>query len=118
LNSYDMKLLVLGFGVGIISGLLGVGGGVFLVPIMVGLLMVPQHTAHATSLMVVLPTAIASSIVYSQHLQLDFSMAGSLAIGTMSGAALGAHYLKQIPAHHLKRWFGAMLLLVGLRMVW
>lgn len=114
----DIKLLGIGLGIGILSGLLGVGGGIFLVPIMVGYLAIPQHSAHATSLLVVFPTAIAGSFVYSQHQNLDYFMAFSLAIGAMTGAVVGAHFLKRIPAHHLKRYFGVMLLLVGLRMVW
>ena len=118
MSTLDVKLLAIGFGIGILSGLLGVGGGIFLVPIMVGYLSLPQHSAHATSLLVVLPTAIAGSFVYSQHQQLDYVMAFSLAIGAMVGAAVGAHFLKRIPAHQLKRYFGVMLLLVGLRMVW
>ncbi len=118
MSTLDVKLLAIGFGIGILSGLLGVGGGIFLVPIMVGYLALPQHSAHATSLLVVFPTAIAGSFVYSQHQQLDYVMAFSLAIGAMAGAAVGAHFLKRIPAHQLKRYFGVMLLLVGLRMVW
>ena len=118
MSTLDVKLLAIGFGIGILSGLLGVGGGIFLVPIMVGYLALPQHSAHATSVLVVFPTAIAGSFVYSQHQQLDYVMALSLAIGAMAGAAVGAHFLKRIPAHQLKRYFGVMLLLVGLRMVW
>lgn len=118
MSTRDVKLLAIGFGIGILSGLLGVGGGIFLVPIMVGYLAIPQHSAHATSLLVVLPTAIAGSFVYSQHQNLDYMMAFSLAIGAMAGAAIGAHFMKRIPAHQLKRYFGVMLLLVGLRMVW
>ena len=118
MSTRDVKLLAIGFGIGILSGLLGVGGGIFLVPIMEGYLAIPQHAAHATSLLVVLPTAIAGSFVYSQHQNLDYMMAFSLAVGAMAGAAIGAHFMKRIPAHQLKRYFGVMLLLVGLRMVW
>ena len=71
-----------------------------------------------TSLLVVLPTAIAGSFVYSSYQQLDYLMAISLAIGAMVGAAVGAHFMKRIPAAQLKRAFGVMLFLVGLRMAW
>ena len=118
LSRRDLILLGIGFIIGILSGFLGVGGGVFLVPIMVTYLAIPQQSAHATSLLVVLPTAIAGSFVYSTYQQLDYFMAMSLALGAMSGAAIGAHYMKRIPAHQLKRAFGFMLLLVGLRMAW
>lgn len=118
MTSFDLKLLVIGFGVGIMSGMLGVGGGIFLVPIMVGWFAIPQHKAHATSLLVVLPTAIVGSFIYGQHQQLNFFMAANLTVGAMGGALVGAHYLKKIPAAQLKRLFGLMLFLVGLRMVW
>ena len=118
MSQKDFILLSIGFLIGILSGLLGVGGGVFLVPIMVTYLAVPQHSAHATSLLVVLPTAIAGSFVYSSYQQLDYLMAISLAIGAMVGAAVGAHFMKRITAAQLKRAFGVMLFLVGLRMAW
>lgn len=114
----EIKLLIIGLGVGVLSGLLGVGGGIFLVPIMVGWFAIPQHNAHATSLLVVFPTAIVGSFIYGQHQQLDFLMAGSLTVGAMTGAVVGAHFLKRIPAAQLKRLFGLMLFLAGLRMVW
>ena len=48
MSTRDVKLLAIGFGIGTLSGLLGVGGGIFLVPIMVGYLAIPQHSAGKT----------------------------------------------------------------------
>lgn len=113
----SFKLTGAGFAVGILSGLLGVGGGVFLVPIMVTLFAIPQHTAHGTSLAVVIPTAFISSIIYGAHGNIDLGIALNLVVGSVLGASIGARLMKKIPANRLKQLFGLLLLLVGLRMV-
>lgn len=111
------KLLGTGFFIGIMSGLLGVGGGVFMVPIMVTYFGITQHIAHATSLAVVIPTAIVSAIIYGFHGQTDILLSVQIIIGSIIGASIGARLMKKIPAAQLKRLFGLMLALVGLRMV-
>lgn len=114
------KLKIVGFGLvaGILSGLLGVGGGIVLVPIMVSLLGFAQHNAHATSLAVIVPTAIVSSIVYSFHGNIDILLALTLAAGSIVGANVGARWMKRIPAAQLKRMFGLLLVIVGVKMLW
>lgn len=111
------KLTFGGFLAGILSGLLGVGGGIIMVPIMVSYFNITQHQAHATSLAVIVPTAITSSIIYGFHGQLDLSIAINLAIGSIAGAAIGAKIMKKISAAQLKRLFGVLLVLVGIRMI-
>ena len=111
------KMAATGFGVGILSGLLGVGGGVFLVPLLVGIFGVTQHLAHGISLAVVIPTAIVSSIIYSFHGSADYSIALQLIVGSVVGASIGAKIMKRLPADQLKRLFAVMLILVGIRMV-
>lgn len=111
------KLIGTGFLIGIMSGLLGVGGGVFMVPIMVTYFGITQHIAHATSLAVVIPTAIVSAIIYGFHGQTDILLSVQIIIGSIVGASIGARLMKKIPAAQLKRLFGLMLALVGLRMV-
>jgi len=113
----SIKYVIVGFVIGILSGLLGVGGGVFLVPVMVSLFAIPQHTAHGTSLAVVIPTAIVSSIIYGTHGNIDLGIALNLLVGSVIGANIGARVMKKIPASRLKQIFGVMLFLVGLRMV-
>lgn len=115
----DNKFKVIGFGfiAGILSGLLGVGGGIILVPLMVTYLGVTQHIAHGTSLAVIVPTALAGSIVYGFNGNINFVTALNLAVGSIIGASLGAKWMKNIPAKQLKQLFGVLLVLVGIRMV-
>lgn len=115
--SETAKLIGTGFFIGIMSGLLGIGGGVFMVPIMVTYFGITQHIAHATSLAVVIPTAIVSAIIYGFHGQTDIFLSVQIIVGSILGASIGARLMKKIPAAQLKRLFGLMLALVGLRMV-
>ncbi|SCM80374.1 putative permease [uncultured Sporomusa sp.] len=115
--SEQLKYSGAGFVVGILSGLLGVGGGIFLVPIMVTYFSITQHIAQATSMAVIIPTALVSSAVYGFHGNIDVGLAVNLAIGSMCGASIGARIMKRIPAIRLKQLFGLLLILVGLRMV-
>lgn len=114
-NNY--KYIGLGIGIGLLSGLLGVGGGIFLVPILVGYFGVSQHMAHGTSLAVVVPTAMVGALIYGYHGSIDILQSVQLAAGGVVGAAAGARWMKKIPAAQLKRLFGIMLMLVGIRMV-
>jgi uncharacterized membrane protein YfcA len=111
------KSLITGFIIGILSGLLGVGGGIFLVPALVSYFDIEQHKAHAVSLAVVLPTALVSAIVYGFQGQVDINLAAMLAVGGIIGASLGARIMQKIPAATLKRMFGLLLCLVGVRML-
>ncbi len=115
----DNKFKIMGFGLiaGILSGLLGVGGGIVLVPIMVTYLGITQHIAHGTSLAVIVPTALAGSIVYGLSGNINLTPALNLAIGSIIGASFGARWMKKIPAKQLKQLFGVFLIIVGIRMV-
>lgn len=111
------KYVGVGLGIGVLSGLLGVGGGIFLVPILTGWFAVDQHLAHGTSLAVVVPTGIVGASMYAMHGTMDAILALKLAAGGVVGAAVGSRLMKKVPAAQLKRMFGLMLILVGLRMV-
>ncbi|SDD43688.1 hypothetical protein SPACI_027070 [Sporomusa acidovorans DSM 3132] len=115
--SKQIKFGAAGFIVGILSGLLGVGGGIFLVPIMVTYFNLTQHVAQATSMAIVIPTAFVSSLIYGFHGNMDISLAMNLVIGSVLGASIGARVMKRIPAIRLKQLFSGLLILVGLKMV-
>lgn len=111
------KVVSFGFITGIFSGLLGIGGGVLLIPLMVTYLGVSQHTAHGTSLAVIIPTAVTASIVYSFNGNMDFVPALNLAVGSIAGASLGAKLMKKIPEKQLKQLFATFLIVIGIRMM-
>ncbi|MDR3591428.1 MAG: sulfite exporter TauE/SafE family protein [Negativicutes bacterium] len=113
----NTKFILVGFVVGILSGLLGLGGGVFLIPVMVTCFAVAQHNAHATSLAVVVPTAVVSATSYAFHGFIDFGTTLNVIIGSIIGASFGARLAKKIPAAQLKRLFGLFLVCVGARMM-
>jgi uncharacterized membrane protein YfcA len=115
--SERFKFLGFGFIIGILSGLLGVGGGIFLVPIMVTYFQFTQHIAQATSMAIVIPTALISSVIYGFHGNTDINLAINLTVGSILGASIGARLMKKIPAVRLKQLFAILLILVGVRMV-
>lgn len=102
---------------GLVNGLLGVGGGTVLIPAMVLLMGVSQHQAHGTSLAVILPTTVASCIIYGLFHDLNFTIAVEVASGGILGGYLGAKLMNKIPAVRLRQFFGVFMFLAGLRMI-
>jgi uncharacterized protein len=107
------------FGVltGVAAGVLGVGGGVMMVPFLVLAIGYTQHQAEATSLLVVLPTAIVASVVLHRRGVGDLGVA--LRFGTVGavGGAIGALTALALPGSALRVVFAAFLALVGARLV-
>ncbi len=108
---------IIGLLTGFINGLLGIGGGTILIPSMVFLLGEKQHIAHGTSLSVILPTALISSIVYQAHNHMDWTLALKIAASGMLGGYIGAKLMQYIPAQRLKQIFGIFMVLAGTRML-
>jgi hypothetical protein len=108
---------VIGLLAGAFSALLGVGGGLLMVPAMVYLLRVRQHRAHGTSLAVILPAAIAGVYRYQQAGHVEWRLVIPLAAGGVLGALLGASLANAIGASSLKRLFGLFVIVTGLLMI-
>ncbi len=108
---------LIGFSTGVLSGLLGIGGAAILIPGMVELLRVPQHKAHGTSLMVMIPAAALAAVVYAQGEQMNWPLVILYSVASMVGATLGARLMTRISAPTLKKLFGAFLLFVAIRML-
>ena len=112
-----VKIGVLGFVAGLINGLLGIGGGTIIIPGLVALAGLPQHQAHGSSLAIILPTALVSSLLYGLNNTMDLGLAAKIALSGMIGGYLGARVMCMIPAHNLRRLFGVFMAVAGLRMV-
>lgn len=108
---------IMGLAAGMLSGLLGIGGGVVLVPMMVFFLGIGQHTAQGISMLVIIPTALIAIWHFNKDNLVDYRMAGLLAIGAISGALISANFVQNIPAEDLKRLFGVFIIYTGLRMI-
>jgi uncharacterized membrane protein YfcA len=100
------------------GGLLGVGGGLVMVPLQVLWGGMSQRQANATSLVAIIPIAIAALPIYYFQKgtpQVDFRMALLLVIGSVVGAYVGARLLKRIPERPLTFAVAAVLLLAGIK---
>lgn len=102
---------------GILSGLLGVGGGIVLVPMMVFFLGLSQHIAQGISLLVIIPTAASGLWHLHKEKLVDYRTAALLSIGAIIGATLSASFVQSIPAAELKKIFGVFVIIMGGRMV-
>jgi uncharacterized membrane protein YfcA len=108
--------LALGLLAGVFSGLLGVGGGLIMVPGMVLVLRTRQHVAHATSLAAIVPTAVAGVVAFGKASAVDWRIGLLLAAGAIPGARIGAKTMQRIPAERLRVVFGVFVILVAIVM--
>ncbi len=107
----------LGLFAGFIGGAFGVGGGAIMVPILIFFFGLTQHQAQGTSLAVMLPPIFIFAVLryyYAGHVKIQ--MAAFIALGFIFGAFLGAHVVQNIPEVGLKRGFGALLIIIGIKM--
>jgi len=104
------KLAAVGMLGGITSGLLGVGGGILIVPLLVYWAGYRQRDAHAWSLGAIIPIALAGLVVYGAAGEVQLAEAGLLAGGALLGALAGARALTRLPERTLKLLFAGFLL--------
>ena len=105
-------ILLLGLGVGVLVGLLGIGGGVVLVPAMVYLLGMDQHLAQGTSLFILLPPiGLGALREYWKQGQVDLRAGILCALGMLLGAYGGSLVALPLASRHLKGMFGCFLVL-------
>lgn len=110
-------LASIGMAAGLASGIFGVGGGIVMVPLLVGAVHLSEHEAHATSLLAILPIATAGALVFAFGEGLALGYAALLALGSMAGAPIGARLLAGADEGTLKIAFGAFMIVVGVLLV-
>lgn len=113
-----ISFVLLGLGVGVLSGLVGVGGGIILVPALVFGFGFSQHMAQGTSMAMLLPPiGVLAVWTYYQKGYVDLKVAALLCVGFVLGGWLGAKFAVNMSQVVLRRVFGAILLLISLRML-
>ncbi len=118
-----ITVLIIGLAAGMLSGLIGVGGGIIMVPALVFFLNYTQHQAQGTSLGVLtLPVVIIASVYYYQQCQkagtpMDLRVIGLLAIGFVAGAYFGSKLALTLNTTVLKKIFALVLFYTAFKML-
>jgi uncharacterized membrane protein YfcA len=108
----------IGLGMGFLSGLLGIGGGVALMPVLVYGFGFPIRQASGTGILVLIATAMLGTVEHSLHGNVDLRLSMVLLIGTSVGAQLGALFTHSLAPATLRRIFAAVVLATVVAVVW
>ena len=111
-------LLLIGLAAGFMGGLVGIGGGVIIVPALVMLVGMTQHQAQGTSLtMILFPVGILGVLNYYKQGYVDFKYAGLLAVGFFVGSYLGSKYSLSLPQLTIKRVFAVIMIVLAIKIL-
>jgi uncharacterized membrane protein YfcA len=110
--------VLLGVVAGIFSGLIGIGGAIIIIPVLVLLFGLSQHTAQGTTLaLMVPPIGLLAALAYYKQGFVDLKIAAFVCLGFFLGGLFGAKLALGIPETILKKIFGIVLLGVSVRMI-
>ena len=103
---------------GTLSGLIGIGGGIIIIPALVFLFLLSQHTPQGTTLaLMVPPIGLLAALNYYQHGYVNLKIAAFICIGFFLGGWLGANFATSLSNAVLEKVFGFLLLLISLKML-
>ncbi len=105
---------LIGLTAGIIGGLVGIGGGVVMIPLMVSFSNLGQHKAHGTSLVALVFTGIVGALTYAIYNAVDVWAAVLLAVAAVLPARWGAKYCCDLPEARLQKAFGIFLVFISI----
>ncbi len=111
-------LVIVGLLAGILSGFVGVGGGIIMVPALIWLLHYSQHQAQGTSLAVLmLPVVFLAVRNYHKGGMIDWRVVGVIAVAFVAGGYFGSKGALALPADTVKRVFGVVMLFVAIKLI-
>jgi uncharacterized membrane protein YfcA len=110
--------VLLGICAGVLSGALGLGSGVILVPALVLLCSFGQKSAQGMALAVMVPMALVGALRYWRNPQIDLNITviGLIVCGALAGTLAGTELAARLPSHVLRRVFAVVLVVVAVRM--
>ncbi len=118
IQGHDLYYVILGLMAGALSGLIGVGGGVIIVPALVFLFGLSQHEAQGTTLaLLVPPIGLLAAWTYWQEGYVNLHIAVLICSGFFVGGLLGAKLANYLSNLALERVFGVAMLFIALKMI-
>ena len=113
-----LLLLLVGFAAGVLSGLVGVGGGIIIVPALVFFLGFTQQQAQGTSLgLLLLPVGILAVMNYYQKGQIDIKVVGIMSLAFVGGGWLGSKLALELSQETVKKIFALVLFYTAFKML-
>jgi len=111
-------LIIIGLLAGTLSGLVGVGGGIIMIPLLVMLLGLTQHQAQGTAIFAMLPPiGILAAINYFKQGYVKWEYAVVIALTFVIGGYLGSKLSLSLPPQTVRRIFGFVMLIVGIKLI-
>ncbi|MCK5242675.1 sulfite exporter TauE/SafE family protein [bacterium] len=115
---YALGMIVIGLAAGTASGAFGIGGAILIIPVLVYLVGMEQKIAQGTTLLLMLPPiGLLAALEYLRRGQADWQAAVWICVGFLVGGYIGAKLIAGLSPILLKRTFGVLLFLVGLKMI-
>ncbi len=117
-GSYFLMIILVGILAGVLSSLVGIGGGIVLVPALVIGFGFSQQMAQGTTLaMLSIPVSFVAAYSYSKNGFVDWKMAALLGIGFMIGGYVGSKFAMNLNTQTLKKMFAILMLVMALKML-
>ena len=111
-------IILVGIAAGILGGLVGVGGGIIIVPALVYFIGFSQKTAQGTSLgLIMLPVGILGVLQYYKQGHVDFRVVGVLAVGFLAGSYFGSKISLSLPQETVKKIFALLMVVIAIKML-
>lgn len=111
-------IILVGIAAGILGGLVGVGGGIIIVPALVYFIGFSQKTAQGTSLgLIMLPVGILGVLQYYKQGHVDFRVVGMLAVGFLAGSYFGSKIALSLPQETVKKIFALLMIIIAVKML-
>jgi uncharacterized protein len=111
-------IVLVGVAAGILGGLVGVGGGIIIVPALVYFIGFTQKTAQGTSLaLIMLPVGIFGVLQYYKQGHVDFRIVGILALGFLAGSYFGSRIALSLPQETVKKIFAMLMIVIAVKML-
>ncbi len=111
-------IILVGIAAGMLSGMVGVGGGIIIVPALVYFIGFSQKTAQGTSLgLILLPVGILGVLQYYKQGHVDYKVIGILAMGFLAGSYFGSRIALSLSQETVKKIFALMMIVIALKML-